>query len=196
MKHHTIQKTGTMIAMLLVWLMSAVPTVYALDFALEPLPELAENSETIVLGTVQSRRDLELGHIYNITVNQVLKGSDVAAGDKTTVRVTRFADEGHLSKHEPYLLFLVKSGNDKAVYQVSGVHQGFIQLKEDGFFESRFYKSDEIADFIHAQGWSLQPYSALQGSGSSAFKDAAPFGYMLLAVVLVGGWFIYRRRRR
>jgi hypothetical protein len=184
------------------WLgMGGGSPVYALDFAVYPLEELAQRSDTIVVGTVVDQKDMEDRYkIYRVAVQLSLKG-EAKAGSGISVSVLQWADEGVLHEGKQYLFMLKEQEKE---HQIMGVHQGFI-LVENGTTQSRFYSPEEVDRFLQAQGASLESFPApvaekdrvAMDGGSSA--PALPVT-LFWTVLIVGGYGVVvslmRRSRR
>lgn len=122
----------------------------ALDFAVYPLDELSELSDTILTGSVMSSKKAEDNKlIYKVKVDEGSKG-EPSKGNTISVKVLQWSDEGKLKKGERYLFLLIKDENaaaGKELYAITGVHQGFILLK-DGSTTSRFYSTAEVEKLL------------------------------------------------
>lgn len=171
-------------------------TVQALNFAVYPFEELAEEADEIVIGTIVRKQGKETSENlrYEIRVREVIKG-ETAAGETIKVEVLNWADDGIMHKGKTYLLLLNQLGAEG--YGVSGVHQGFIQLKDGGGIESRFYDEQTITDYLQSHGiteqqWATEEVAESQGA-SYWLVTAGIAGVVLLAAVAI--LFAAKRRR-
>src|SRR5690606_2850835 len=119
-------------------------------FAVYSLEELASEADQAFVGIVMgsSNGNEDWYDWYTLRVDIPLHGG-LAKERAVKVRVTQFADEGVLDKGATYLFLLDDYGADG--YSISGVHQGFIKLK-NGMAESRFYKQEEIDRYLERYG--------------------------------------------
>jgi len=126
------------------------PSAHALNFAVYPLEELAANADKAFVGTVVKKGagDEDWYEWYTFRVDIPLHGS-LAKNQEIKARVTQFSDEGVLDKGVPYLILLDDYGAEG--YTISGVHQGFIKLK-NGIAESRFYGQEEVDRYLALYG--------------------------------------------
>ncbi|EFM10450.1 hypothetical protein PaecuDRAFT_2886 [Paenibacillus curdlanolyticus YK9] len=139
---------GGLLALLLLLTVHAVPA-HALDFAMVPLPELADQADTIVVGVPEEKEHRKQGKDrYEVAIQQVIKGS-MDVGDEIGVYLLPFGDEGLMELDESYVLILDKREGE---YHVAGVHQGFIRLEEDGSFYSRYYAANDVKDWLESVG--------------------------------------------
>jgi hypothetical protein len=158
-------------------------TAHALDFAIFPLEELAESSDTIVIGSVMKSRKAEDNYrIYQVTVEQPIKGNKKKS-ELISVKVLQWADEGILDRGKQYLLLL---NEEDSVYKVNGVHQGFI-LMENGSTKSRFYSKEEVNRFFQDHAVEVD------------FKNPRVPGFQFLPMVFIicvciGLFFLQRRK--
>jgi len=148
------RRIGTMavcwlIAMAVVWV-NMSPSAHALNFAVYPLEELAADADKAFIGTVAKKGagDEDWYDWYTFRVDIPLHGS-LAKGVEIKARVTQFGDEGVLDRGVPYLILLDDYGAEG--YTISGVHQGFIKLK-NGIAESRFYGQEEVDRYLALYG--------------------------------------------
>ncbi|MWC27865.1 hypothetical protein [Paenibacillus sp. MMS18-CY102] len=139
---------GALLAFLL-GLMVLVTPAYALNFAMVPLPELADEADVIVVGVPEHKEETKHGKDrYDVVIQQVVKGN-VDEGDEIGVLLLPFGDEGVMELDERYVLLLDKRDGD---YHVAGVHQGFIRLEEDGSFYSRYYAASDVKEWMESVG--------------------------------------------
>ncbi|XEC97261.1 hypothetical protein AB6A23_12330 [Paenibacillus tarimensis] len=138
-------KGSISIVMCMFMFFAVMPYVEALNFATYPLEELAEQSDTIIIGTVVSKKGgaSENYDKYQVSIDQVVIGN-VEEGSQISVNVLQWSDEGILESGKRYLLLL---NANSGLYEISGVHQGFIRI-EGGRTVSRFYSQDEVERFL------------------------------------------------
>jgi hypothetical protein len=196
-----MKRLASLLAILWIGMLGVIaPSAQALDFALHPLEELAGLSDTIVVGTVTEQSDsVEEGYkLYRVAVQRSFKG-DAEAGATISMSILQWADEGVLYEGKQYLL-LLKHRQEK-MYQVAGVHQGFIQIENDSM-QSRFYSPEEVHRFLAAQGISVESFPAPVSGGDQkgllTLLPAPALPAMIFLVALVGGiaWLLWRRSRK
>lgn len=139
---------GALLALLLLLTIHVAPA-HALDFAMVPLPELADQADAIVVGVPEDVEHTKQGKDrYDVRVEQVIKGKAYEE-DEISVVLLPFGDEGVLELDERYVLMLDERQGE---YHVAGVHQGFIRLEDDGSFYSRYYAASEVEDWLESVG--------------------------------------------
>jgi hypothetical protein len=167
----------------------------ALNFATYDLEDLADNSDAIIVGTVEKSKKASQEYIvYQIETDQVIKG-DIVAGDTIPVKVLQWADEGILDSGDRYLLLLYKMEDES--YSISGVHQGFIKLK-NGVSESRFYSAAEVDQFIkknavHPDATAQETDKPTSSNGGSPWLSKSA---IILAAILIGIGIKYQSEKR
>jgi hypothetical protein len=197
---------GTMVlcwlAAFVVVVVSTSPSAKALNFAVYSLVELAAGADHAFVGTVTAQEDGDEDWFdwYALRIDIPLHGG-LAKDHEVRVRVAQFADEGVLDKGDTYLILLDDYGADG--YTISGVHQGFIKLK-NGRAESRFYEQEEIDRYLERYGLKVKTiYERLlpaeevpvpvSGHGRGTETAIAWVAGIALAGMLVG---LYYRSRR
>ncbi|MFS0723760.1 hypothetical protein [Paenibacillus sp. 1P07SE] len=197
------------ILLLAVMSMMMPANVQALNFAVYPFEEVVELSDEVLIGTIESKEgDIESWYLkYQVTVTAAIKG-EAAAGETIPVQVLNWADEGVLHEGKTYLLIL-NATPDEDGYNVTGVHQGFIQLKDNGEIESRFFSQAEIEAYLAAHGiepeaWTEKPSVQEEAAGETVNapvespQDGANIwlwaAVLALALAAVGLFMRYRRK--
>lgn len=152
--------------------------------------------DEIVIGTIVRKQGKATSENlrYEVRVREAIEGETVA-GETIQVKVLNWADEGVMHKGKTYLLLLSNLGDEG--YGVSGVHQGFILLKDGGGSESRFYDEQTVGAYLQSHGIAAQQWTvdeAAQAQSPGYWLAYAGIGGVVVIAAGVA-WLAAKRKK-